>query len=32
MGKTCMTGTTIAGYGRIGTMRGYPISQVTTLR
>lgn len=30
MGKTCMTGTTIAGYGRIGTMSGYPVSQTIT--
>jgi hypothetical protein len=27
MGATCMTGTTIAGYGAIGSMDGYPISQ-----
>jgi hypothetical protein len=25
---SCMTGTTVAGYGRLGTMRGYPFSQV----
>lgn len=31
MGKTCMTGTTLAGYGRIGTMSGYPVSQTITL-
>jgi hypothetical protein len=31
MGKTCMTGTTVAGYGRIGTMSGYPVSQTITL-
>jgi hypothetical protein len=30
MGKTCMTGTTVAGYGRIGTMSGYPVSQTIT--
>ncbi len=30
MGATCMTGTTVAGYGTIGTMSGYPISQVIT--
>lgn len=30
MGAVCMTGTTIAGYGAIGTMGGYPISQVIT--
>lgn len=28
MGATCMTGTTVAGYGSIGTMSGYPVSQV----
>lgn len=27
MGAACMTGTTAAGYGAIGTMSGYPISQ-----
>jgi hypothetical protein len=32
MGKTCMTGTTVAAYGRVGTMSGYPVAQVTTLR
>jgi hypothetical protein len=32
MRTTCMTGTTLAGYGRVGTMRGYPVSQVTTER
>jgi PEP-CTERM motif len=31
MGATCMTGTTIAGYGSVGTMSGYPISQVITV-
>jgi hypothetical protein len=30
MGAVCMTGTTVAGYGAIGTMSGYPVSQVTT--
>jgi hypothetical protein len=30
MGSTCMTGTTIAGYGTVGTMSGFPISQVIT--
>ena len=30
MGATCMTGTTKAGYGAIGTMSGYPVSQVIT--
>lgn len=30
MGATCMTGTTVAGYGTLGTMSGYPISQVIT--
>jgi len=28
MGDVCMTGTSLAGYGTIGTMSGYPISQV----
>ena len=32
MGSTCMTGTSEAGYGIIGTMGGYPLSQVTTRR
>lgn len=27
MGATCMTGTTVAGYGALGSMDGYPISQ-----
>lgn len=27
---TCMTGTTVAGYGFVGTMGGYPVSQVIT--
>jgi hypothetical protein len=30
MGSMCMTGTTVAGYGAIGTMNGYPVSQVIT--
>ncbi|HRH81828.1 MAG TPA: PEPxxWA-CTERM sorting domain-containing protein [Thiobacillaceae bacterium] len=30
MGATCMTGTSVAGYGAVGTMSGYPISQVIT--
>ena len=30
MGAVCMTGTTVAGYGTIGTMSGYPVSQVIT--
>jgi len=30
MGSACMTGTTEAGYETIGTMDGYPISQVIT--
>jgi hypothetical protein len=31
MGATCMTGTTIAGYGGVtGTMGGYPVSQTIT--
>jgi hypothetical protein len=32
MGATCMTGTSVAGYGAIGTMSGYPVSQVITKR
>ncbi len=31
MMATCMTGTTVAGYGTIGTMSGYPVSQVITI-
>jgi hypothetical protein len=30
MGATCMTGTTAAGYGTVGTMSGYPVSQIIT--
>ncbi len=30
MGAACMTGTSVAGYGAIGTMSGYPISQIIT--
>jgi hypothetical protein len=30
MGGTCMTGTSVAGYGSLGSMSGYPISQTTT--
>jgi hypothetical protein len=30
MGTIGMTGTTVAGYGRKGTMGGYPVSQVTS--
>ncbi len=30
MGATCMTGTTALGYGQVGTMSGYPVSQVVT--
>ena len=30
MGATCMTGTTLAGYGTVGTMSGYPLSQLIT--
>ncbi len=29
MGATCMTGTSEAGYGTLGTMGGYPVSQIT---
>lgn len=31
MGAVCMTGTSVAGYGAVGTMSGYPISQTITL-
>lgn len=30
MGATCMTGTTVAGYGTVGSMSGYPLSQTIT--
>ena len=30
MGSTCMTGTTVAGYGSVGTMSGYPVAQTIT--
>jgi hypothetical protein len=30
MGATCMTGTSVAGYGRVGTMSGNPVSQTIT--
>ena len=30
MTQTCSTGTTVAGYGTIGTMNGYPVSQTIT--
>lgn len=30
MGDVCMTGTSVAGYGTIGTMSGYPIAQTIT--
>ena len=29
MGATCMTGTSVAGYGSVGSMSGYPLSQTT---
>jgi hypothetical protein len=32
MGATCMAGTSIAGYGTVGSMGGYPLSQATTRR
>ena len=31
MGAVCMTGTTVAGYGSVGTMGGYPVSQTISL-
>lgn len=30
MGAVCMTGTSVAGYGMVGTMGGYPVSQKIT--
>lgn len=30
MGAVCMTGTSLAGYGAIGTMAGYPVSEAIT--
>ena len=30
MGAVCMTGTTVAGYGAVGTMSGYPVTQTIT--
>lgn len=30
MGAVCMTATSVAGYGAVGTMSGYPVSQVIT--
>jgi len=30
MGAVCMTGTSLDGYGSVGTMSGYPLSQVIT--
>ena len=32
MMTSCMTGTTVEGYGRKGTMMGYPLTQVITAR
>ncbi|HQR29020.1 MAG TPA: hypothetical protein PLL32_01340, partial [Anaeromyxobacteraceae bacterium] len=32
MGSTCMTGTSVAGYGTVGSMGGYPVAQVTSRR
>jgi len=32
MMTSCMTGTTVAGYGTVGTMKGYPFSQVIAER
>ncbi|MBU1363896.1 MAG: PEP-CTERM sorting domain-containing protein [Gammaproteobacteria bacterium] len=31
MGAVCMTGTSVAGYGAIGTMSGYPLAQTITV-
>jgi len=30
MGASCMTGTTVAGYGTVGTMSGYPLLEAIT--
>ena len=30
MGATCMSGTTVAGNGTVGSMSGYPVSLVIT--
>ncbi len=30
MGAVCMTGTTLAAYGAVGTMNGYPVAQTIT--
>jgi hypothetical protein len=30
MGATCMTGTTVAGYGTVGAMSGYPVTLAIT--
>ncbi len=30
MGAVCMTGTTVAAYGAVGTMNGYPLAQTIT--
>ena len=30
MGAACMTGTSVAGYGAVGTMNGVPFSQTIT--
>ena len=30
MGAVCMTGTSLAGYGSVGTMAGYPVSETIT--
>lgn len=32
MGAVCMTATSVAGYGAVGTMSGYPVSQQITKR
>ena len=32
MGAICMTGTTVAAHGSVGSMGGYPVSQVITRR
>jgi hypothetical protein len=32
MGAVCMTATSLSGYGAVGTMSGYPVSQQITRR
>jgi len=32
MGAVCMTATSVAGYGAVGTMSGFPLAQVLVRR